>query len=154
MLISLLQHLKSLIFLLEVETLPTAHVMDIRPFMKINVGQISARITSIEALTEATVQALSKRGTLLILCHGPGTSVTRAKQITTNMPLLETNERLDAVCHYLETELGKHCDIAQCLRHGVAYHHAGLSQEARWLIEGLIRDRLVNVVCGTTTLAQ
>ncbi|TMC15727.1 MAG: DEAD/DEAH box helicase [Chloroflexi bacterium] len=69
---------------LEFETLPTAHVMDIRPFMKINVGQISARITSIEALTEATVQALSKRGTLLILCHGPGTSVTRAKQITTN----------------------------------------------------------------------
>ncbi len=139
---------------LEFETLPTVHVMDIRPFMKINIGQTSARITSIEALTETTVQALSKRGTVLVLCYGPGTSVTRAKQITANMPLLETNETLNAVCHYLETELGKNCDIAECLRHGVAYHHAGLSQEARWLIEGLIRDRLVNVVCGTTTLAQ
>jgi replicative superfamily II helicase len=44
--------------------------------------------------------------------------------------------------------------IAFCLRRGVAYHHSGLSQETRWLIEELIRERLVVVVCGTTTLAQ
>lgn len=141
-------------WVLEFETLPTAHAMDIREHMKIHIGQTSTKIISLGGITNETVQALAKRGTILVLCYGPGTSVTRAKQITANMPRLETNKTLEAVCHYLETELGKNCDIAQCLRHGVAYHHAGLSQEARWLIEGLIRDRFVNVICGTTTLAQ
>jgi replicative superfamily II helicase len=141
-------------WVLEFETLPSAHAMDIRPYMKINIGQTPVKITTIEALSEATTQALSRRGSTLILCYGPGTSVTRAKQIAGNMSLLEMNETLEAVCHYVETELGKNCDLAECLRHGVAYHHAGLSQEVRWLIEGLIRDRFVNVVCGTTTLAQ
>ena len=44
--------------------------------------------------------------------------------------------------------------LVHCLRRGVAYHHSGLSQEIRWLVEELIRDHLVDVICGTTTLAQ
>ncbi len=141
-------------WILEFETLPSAHAKDIRPFMKINIGQTSNRITSLESLTASTVQSLLKRGSILVLCHGSGTSVTRAKQIAESMDQVEPSETLEAVCHYLEAELGKDCDLVRCLRHGVAFHHAGLSHEARWLIEGLIRERLVNVVCGTTTLAQ
>src|SRR6185312_5723004 len=71
-------------WVLEFETLPAAHAMDIRSFMKINIGQTSTKITSLEGITNQTVQALAKRGTILVLCYGPGTSVTRAKQITEN----------------------------------------------------------------------
>jgi len=43
--------------------------------------------------------------------------------------------------------------LIEYLRRGVAYHHAGLSPEARWLVESLIRQGDVDVICGTTTLS-
>jgi hypothetical protein len=44
--------------------------------------------------------------------------------------------------------------LSECLTKRVAFHHAGISHETRWLLERLICDREVDVVCGTTTLAQ
>jgi replicative superfamily II helicase len=82
------------------------------------------------------------------------TAVERAKEIAQERPQLPDSEKLKAVCHYIEAELGKDSDLVACLQHGVAYHYGGLSQEARWLIEDLIRDHIIEVVCATTTLAQ
>ncbi|WP_136625178.1 DEAD/DEAH box helicase [Dictyobacter kobayashii] len=139
---------------LEFETCQSAHAMDIKADMKIGLGQYPARLTSIYALSKATIHALVKRGSILVLCKGPGTTARRARQIADERPLLAPSPVLDAVCHYIEAELGSNCELVYCLRHGVAYHHRGLSHETRWLLEFLIRDSIVNVVCGTTTLAQ
>jgi len=139
---------------LEFETFESAHSLDIRAGMKITIGQVASRLTSINAISKATAQALVRRGSVLILCAGPYYAVTRARQIADERPLLPRDEMLTAVCHYIEAELGEDCDLVRCLRHGVAYHHSGLSHETRWLIEELIRDSQVKIVCGTTTLAQ
>src|SRR5205085_5147504 len=102
----------------------------------------------------ATANALIRRGSVLILCWETANAIERAREIANERPQLQHNEKLEAVCHYIEAELGKNSDLITCLHHGVAYHHSGLSHETRWLIEELIRDHLVDIVCGTTTLAQ
>ncbi|GCE25556.1 hypothetical protein KDA_10400 [Dictyobacter alpinus] len=139
---------------LEFETCQSAHAMDVQADMKIVIGDCPARLSTIYALSKATIHALIKRGSILILCKGPGTAAKRARQIAEERPLLASGEVLDAVCHYIEAELGYNCELVWCLRHGVAYHHRGLSHETRWLLEVLIRDGIVSIVCGTTTLAQ
>ncbi len=138
---------------LEFETFRSIH-SDIRAGIKITIGQTSFHLTTIKAITKATTQAMVKRGSVLVLCKGQATAIERATEIAHERVKNEGNEKLDAVNHYIEAELGKNSNLVECLRHGVAFHYSGLSQEVRWLIEDLIRDHLVDVVCATTTLAQ
>ena len=42
---------------------------------------------------------------------------------------------------------------ADCLRHGVAFHHAGLANSQRQIIEKAFREGRIKVICATTTLA-
>jgi len=43
--------------------------------------------------------------------------------------------------------------LADCVRSGVAFHHAGLRPEHRSVVEGAFRDREIDVICATPTLA-
>ena len=43
--------------------------------------------------------------------------------------------------------------LADCLRDGVAFHHAGLRSDHRRLVEAAFRERRVGAVCATPTLA-
>jgi helicase len=43
--------------------------------------------------------------------------------------------------------------LADCVRSGVAFHHAGLRPEHRSLVEGAFRNRAIDVICATPTLA-
>ncbi len=141
-------------WLLEFETLPSAHALDVSPGMHIAIGPGTNQRT-IKSITKATVHSLLHRGTILVLCAGKGTASSRATEIAEDMlPSAESSKEVESVCHYLEAEVGRHSNLIDCLRRGVTYHHAGLSYEARWLIEGLIRRGHVKVICGTTTLAQ
>ncbi len=148
---------------LEFETFDSIHSIDIqtggkvrevRSGMKIPIGKSTSRLSTIKALSKATTYALISRGSVLILCGGPADTMERAEEIANERPQIQSTEKLEAVCHYIEAELGQGSRLVHCLRRGVAYHHSGISQETRWLIEDLIRDRLVDVICGTTTLAQ
>lgn len=44
--------------------------------------------------------------------------------------------------------------LAYCVKHSVAFHHAGLSSDHRKLIEGWFRDNRVKVIVSTPTLAS
>ena len=138
---------------LEFETHASVH-SDIAGDMNITIGQCPSRLSTIKALSKASTQALLKRGSVLILCWGPADAVERAGEIASEKSQIQIDKKMEAVCHYIEAELGQNSSLVYCLHRGVAYHHSGLSQEIRWLIEELIRDRLVDVICGTTTLAQ
>ncbi|MDD3493878.1 MAG: helix-hairpin-helix domain-containing protein, partial [Candidatus Thermoplasmatota archaeon] len=43
--------------------------------------------------------------------------------------------------------------LAECLEHGVAFHHAGLLHRHRTLIESLFRQRILKCIVATPTLA-
>jgi DNA polymerase theta len=44
--------------------------------------------------------------------------------------------------------------LAQCLPHGLAYHHSGLTVEERSLLETAFRNGVISVLCATSTLAS
>lgn len=48
----------------------------------------------------------------------------------------------------------KNKGLGECIAAGVAFHHAGLEREDRELAEQLFRDRLIIVLCSTSTLAM
>ncbi|MFH5926564.1 DEAD/DEAH box helicase [Roseomonas xinghualingensis] len=141
---------------LVLEALPSVDNAAVRPGTIIPIGgrDLVPVPLSKKSLTRATAIALAERGTVLILCWGPGTAMKRAREIAALRAPRPASTRLKAVCEFLVEESGVETSLVHCLLHGVAYHHAGLSQEARWLVERLISAGEVQIVCGTTTLAQ
>jgi replicative superfamily II helicase len=139
------------------ETLPAIDNTDVRENVLIPISladSLDGSENSVSSLTKAAVKALIDRGSLLVLCRGKGTAASRAQDIAGILGQISPDQKLAAVLKFLEAEAGYKSGLIECLQHGVAYHHAGLSHEARWLIEGLIRAGKVKVICGTTTLAQ
>lgn len=134
-------------------SLPAASNADIPEEIEFPIGAPAAGRT-ISAISKSTVEALLAKGSMLILCRGRGTAMTRAAEMASFLPDVPQGEFLDAVCRYMDAEVGGHSVLSDSIRHGVAYHHSGLSHETRWLVERLIAKGIVNVVCGTTTLAQ
>jgi replicative superfamily II helicase len=124
----------------------------ISPGSVVDIGNASAAASK-SAISEATVVSLVGRGSVLVLCRGAGTSEARAQSLSNRFAAREHNAEVEAVCEYIAAEAGEAVPLVEYLRRGVAYHHAGLSPEVRWLVEGLIRKGLVSVICGTTTLA-
>ncbi|WP_326636352.1 DEAD/DEAH box helicase [Nonomuraea fuscirosea] len=109
----------------------------------------------ISASTAASL-ALSGASTL-ILTKGPGTAEERAlrvAEILGSAGVVEEDPVLDVVIKYVSEELGESYPLVRTLRHGVAFHHAGLPPEVRSLVERLLEKGTVKVLAGTTTLAQ
>lgn len=141
---------------LSLEALPAADNTDISAGTIIPIGRresVPATLT-VASLSKATARALRDRGGVLILCRGKGTATKRAKEIAADLSMKKQSSLAEAVCQYLREEAGFETGLADCIRKGVAFHHAGMSQEARWLIERLIARGDIDIVCGTTTLAQ
>jgi hypothetical protein len=137
------------------ETLDAADNSDVRSGIQIPIAPwVSIDHKSFKILTPASAKAFAVRGGVLVLCRGKGTSVTRAIQIAEHLPERTLSDKCEAISAYIEAEVGGRTPLIECLTRGVAYHHAGMSQETRWLIESLIKSGDVDVVCGTTTLAQ
>ncbi len=61
------------------------------------------------------------------------------------------SDTADAIAETARTETGE--TLATSVRSGVAFHHAGLRTAHRTLVEDAFRDRQVDVVCATPTLA-
>ena len=69
----------------------------------------------------------------------------------------EEAEKLSALAHRVLGALDEPTpicrELARCVQAGVAFHHAGLHHVQRKAVEGAFRDRLLKVLCTTTTLA-
>ena len=93
--------------------------------------------------------------TQLILCQGRTSANNTAKDIYN---WLDNTDHLASdillVQKYLEEEMGCSTLFSQLLSKRIAVHHAGLSDETKLLIEHLIRERQIQYVCATTTVAE
>jgi hypothetical protein len=113
-----------------------------------------------EAMSASLAISMSERaGGALILTGGPGKAEKRASQVAESLPRLAVDQcpdpqLLSAVIDYIQNELGENYPLAETLRSGVAFHHAGLPPEVRSLVEVLLDKGCIRVVAGTSTLAQ
>ena len=67
---------------------------------------------------------------------------------------VRTNDKVQLVQRYLEKEYGEGFELCELLDYGVGIHHAGLSDEARGLMEWLLENGDINILVATTTIAQ
>jgi len=105
-------------------------------------------------VNEVAQRRLLERGQTLIVCGGKATAMTRAAEIAAGRPERDLTAFAATVVRHVESELGPGNDLGYAIRRGVAYHHAGVSSETRRLIEALMSEKFLDVITGTTTLAQ
>ncbi len=88
----------------------------------------------------------SAQASSLLLCHevGPLLSPQEKRQLTLlSQEMLKGSGETTKICHKL----------ANVVKQGVAFHHAGLRPQQRKLIEDSFRSNLIRVICSTPTLA-
>lgn len=73
-----------------------------------------------------------------------------AKKLETNRVLHELSERILNVL----PKPTKQCErLSRCVKKGTAFHHAGLTQKQREMIEDNFRKGVIKIICCTPTLA-
>ena len=146
---------------LKLHSIPSAHHVDITTEIDINLGDAGAIAdargdagASKAAVSASAAIKLAARGGVLTLCRGRKTAENRAGELDAVRDERAHSAFADSVINFASAELGTEHPLARHLRKGVAFHHAGLSHDLRYLIELLIDAGDVDIVCGTTTLAQ
>lgn len=91
---------------------------------------------------------------MLILCRGKGMSNKRANFIYNKIKTSKSNDEINLVRKFIDDEVGRQTTLSKVLEKGIATHHSGMSDETKLLVEHLIREKHINFVCATTTIAE
>lgn len=106
------------------------------------------------ALAAATAQQMRHRGTVVILAAQPRYTWSLADHFKAVEKRSEVSAEIEATQRFLAHELGNDFPLIELLDYGVGVHHAGMSDEARALVEWLTEGSHLDVVVATTTIAQ
>ena len=107
------------------------------------------------ALAAATAQQLRSRGTVIVLADKPrNTWSVAARFKRPENRRVDRDAEIEAIKVFLAEEHGPGFPLAGLLDYGVAVHHAGMSDEARALVEWLTERGRLDVLVATTTIAQ
>ena len=107
------------------------------------------------ALAAATAQQFRGRGTVIVLADKPRNSWSLAARFK-----VEENRRtaladeIETAKVFLAEEFGEGFALTDLLDYGVGVHHAGMSDEAKALVEWLTEAGHLDVLVATTTIAQ
>ena len=88
---------------------------------------------------------------ILVFLPSKRETMVFAKRLTEKLTLPEATDAIRELSILEDTSLKN--GLIQCLRSGVAFHHADLSREERDVVERYTRKREIKVICCTTTLA-
>lgn len=106
-------------------------------------------------LAAATAEILKGHGTIIVLADKPGNSWGIASAFkTAENRRSGTSTDLEHIQRFLELEMGEEFPLRELLDYGVGVHHAGMSDDARALVEWLTESGELRVLVATTTIAQ
>jgi hypothetical protein len=118
-------------------------------------SKFSAVKNSLFTQTACMAKVFSDRGTSIAVASKIGETWKMARLIAeASDPVAEVSEDVELVQRFLATEISPKFELIQMLDKGVAVHHAGLSDETRSLIEWLVENGRIRVLCATSTIAQ
>lgn len=105
--------------------------------------------------TGAMARVLSERGTSIAVANQIRSTWTMAKKIKDSLHAYSpVPAEIQLVQRFLADEISPKFELIDMLAYGVSVHHAGLSDEARTLIEWLAEESKLRVLCATSTIAQ
>jgi len=102
-------------------------------------------------LCARTAHALLPAGSLLMTLSRRDYARNAAQEIA---ELLEVTSRTNALREFLEERLGADHPLVDCVRHGVAYHHAGLPVDVLGALEQAMRSEVLLAMSATSTLTD
>ncbi|WP_286883084.1 DEAD/DEAH box helicase [Sphingobacterium sp. UBA5980] len=91
---------------------------------------------------------------ILYLCQGSGMVDNRAEYLYDRLPEIPVSETIELVRKFIIDEVGQETVLTKVLKKRIALHHAGLSDETKLLIEHLIREKEIEHIFATSTLAE
>jgi replicative superfamily II helicase len=105
--------------------------------------------------TAGMAKIFSERGTSIAVANNIDSVWNMARQISKSFEVFSPipNE-IKLVQNFLKTEVSPDFELVGMLAKGVGVHHSGLSDEVRVLIEWLVENNKLRVLCATTTIAQ
>ncbi len=105
--------------------------------------------------TAAMATVMSARGTSIAIANSIPTVWNMAAKAAQSLSRLDpVPRRIQLVQDFLRTEVGSNFQLVATLEKGVGVHHAGLSDDARALMEWLAETGTLKILCATTTIAQ
>jgi len=106
-----------------------------------------------EADTNLCLDTIQEGGQALVFVSSRRNAEGAARRIASALRLEE--ERLNDIAEQIlrNDETGVAQTLALCIRSGAAFHHAGLSRDARRLVEEGFRKGSIRVIASTPTLA-
>lgn len=139
-----------------IEILPTPYdsAIPVGEKMISNPNQITSSKGKELVLETAIKHFAEPDKTFLTLCNGKGMANKKANFIFDIIDYCDIDDDVKLVRKYIEDEVGSPTILSKVLSKGIATHHAGMSDETRLLIEHLIRERKIQYVCATTTIAE
>jgi superfamily II DNA/RNA helicase len=105
-------------------------------------------------LAAATAHSIRSRGAVVVLSSRPDWAWSLARRFKRGNKQASGDGDVALVRRFLEREFGKSFELCELLDYGVGVHHAGLSDEAKILIEWLLERNSIDVLVATTTIAQ
>lgn len=94
---------------------------------------------------------LSRAGSVLMVCPSRVATRNTARAVADRLP---EHPPAAALADFLAATLGDDHPIVDCVRHGVAYHHARLPVEVLHAVEDALRADQLKVICCTSTLTD
>jgi len=90
----------------------------------------------------------------LVLCWGKKTANKRAEFIYNHIPDKQVSDEVSLVRKFIDDEIGRETILTKVLSKRICTHHSGISDETKLLLEHLIREKQINYICATTTVAE
>ncbi|MGZ0233414.1 DEAD/DEAH box helicase [Streptomyces sp. CPS1] len=142
-------------YVLSLTTLESADNVDVAAGHTVELLRVSGSVKRTKSQTSAHVAVeLAEKGSVLVLVRGRKPAEDRAAEVAALRHPRRLSQFGEAVRNYIALEYGETHPLVRHVERGVTYHHAGVSHDLRFLLEGLIEKGDVDIVCGTTTLAQ
>lgn len=98
-----------------------------------------------------TAREFLDAGSLLMILSQRGYARNAAQELAS---ILELTDTTDDLCEFLIERLGAEHPLIDCVRHGVAYHHAGLPIDVLDELEQAMRAETLQAMFATSTLTD
>ncbi|HJH30113.1 MAG TPA: DEAD/DEAH box helicase [Methanosarcinaceae archaeon] len=118
----------------------------------IPVSQSSANLSKIVA---GCAKVFANRGTSIVVAKTKPNAWSLARVLSDNMDDLENiPPQILLVQNYLKAEVSPEFELIKMLNKGIGIHHGDLSDEIKALMEWLVEEGTLKILCATTTIAQ
>lgn len=134
---------------------PTLQIKSELNFENSNPKNIAISRLAKRDISSVVSSILSKRSGVIVLALKKDDVNAIAEEVYDFLPFPANVPReVDWVNRYIEAECGEDFLLCKLLKKGVAFHHAGVPNDLKYLLEWLMNRGHLKVMVATTTLAQ